>query len=97
MSRMVIRPAEIITKTKYDKIDIKDAFIIIGSAGIGFLFTLSKQFVFSYLEFPFVLAFPITLYILLSPSEIPKKKTYQIAKIVLLKDRKTYRPIKRPK
>lgn len=94
MRKEVARPKEAITNIKQGKFDMKDVLIIIASVFVGII---SQYLVPEILVILYVLAYPLTLYILFSPSDIPNKKNYQVAIQVLLKDRKVYHAINAPK
>lgn len=91
MRKIIDVPKEIQTDPKWQKLTVKDGFIIIASAGLGFI---TKGIVHPYLSYFYVALFPVTLYFLLLPSvDVPKKKNYQTILAVLRKDRKTYRSV----
>lgn len=94
MSKSVARPKEAITNIKQGKFDFKDVLFIVGSPFIGMI---SQYLVPELIKIPYILAYPVTLYLLLSPSDIHGKKNYQVAIQVLLKDRKNYHSINPPK
>lgn len=94
MRKEVARPKEAITDIKQGKFDMKDVLMIIASPFLGIL---SQNFITEFLRIPYVMAFPITLYLLFLPSGIHAKKNYQVALQVLLKDRKIYHAITLPK
>ncbi|EOI51498.1 hypothetical protein [Enterococcus gilvus] len=87
MRREVARPKEAVTEIKQGKLDLADVLIIMGSAIVGFL---TKFLVPEILEVVYVLAYPISLYFLLSPSDVPNKKTYQVVIQLFFKDNRTY-------
>lgn len=90
MRREIARPKEAIVKIKQGKFDMLDVFIILGSAGIGLV---TKHFVPMLLQIPYIGFYPLAFYLLLSPSDVPNKKNYQVALQLLLKDRKVYHAI----
>lgn len=94
MRRTVARPKEAVTEIKQGKLDMPDVMIILGSAFPGYL---TKALVPEIFEFVYVLAFPVSLYFLLSPSEVPEKKNYQVILQLAFKDGGTYPAIPRPK
>ena len=93
MRREIARPTETVTTIKQGNFELKDWLFILGSAAIGFF---SKFLVAGIFEVGYVLAYPISFYFLLSPSDIPNKKNYQVALQVLLKDSNTYHAINPP-
>ncbi|OTO77414.1 MULTISPECIES: hypothetical protein [unclassified Enterococcus] len=93
MRREVARPKEAITNIKQGRFDFKDVLFIVGSPFIGML---SQYLVPEILNIPYILAYPVIFYLLLSPSDIHGKKNYQVAIQVLLKDRKVYHSITPP-
>jgi hypothetical protein len=90
MRKEVARPKEALTNIKHGKFDMKDVLMIMASSILGFL---SQIFIPEVLRVPYIMSFPITLYLLFSPSGIHAKKNYQVALQVLLKDRKIYHAI----
>lgn len=90
MRKEVARPKEAITNVKQGKFDMKDVLMIVASPFLGIL---SQNFIPEILRIPYVIAFPVSLYLLFSPSGIHAKKNYQVALQVLLKDRKIYHAI----
>lgn len=94
MVKEIARPKEAITNIKQGKFDFKDVLFIVGSPFIGMI---SQYLVPELLKVPYILSYPVILYLLLSPSDIHNKKNYQVAVQVLLKDRKIYHSINPPK
>ncbi|HAB8811057.1 TPA_asm: hypothetical protein GYS95_12455 [Listeria monocytogenes] len=90
--RKIIRvPSEVNAKQKWEKLQVKDGFIILGSIGIGFLISLILPLP-QILRISFAASFPIILYFLLLPnSEVPQKKNYQVMLTVLRKRHVVYR------
>ena len=90
MRKTIERPKEAITKVKTGKLDMKDVFIIFAAWGFGYL---TKVFVAPIIEIGYVIAYPISMYLLLSPSNVPAKKNIKL----FLKDKTTYHSILPPK
>lgn len=91
MRRSLRVPEEIQASAKWSKLTVLDGIIIIASLGVGWI---TKWIVLPILEVPYVALFPISLYVLLLPSSnVPHKKNYQTAMIVLKKDRKVYKSL----
>jgi len=94
MRKTIERPKEAITKIKTGRMDMKDIFIIFVAWGFGYL---TKFFVAPIVEIGYVFAYPISFYLLLSPSTVPGKKNIQVIIQLFLKDRATYHAILPPK
>ncbi|EKQ3607624.1 hypothetical protein HRF14_10815 [Enterococcus faecalis] len=90
MRKTIERPKEAITKVKTGKLDMKDVFIIFAVWGFGYL---TKVFVAPIIEIGYVIAYPISMYLLLSPSNVPAKKNIQVVIQLFLKDKTTYHSI----
>ncbi|MBC1917054.1 hypothetical protein [Listeria seeligeri] len=91
-ARKVIRvPSEVNAKQKWEKLQVKDGFIILGSIGIGFIISLILPLP-QIIRIIFVASFPVMLYFLLLPNaEVPQKKNYQVMLTVLRKRHVVYR------
>ena len=89
MRKTIERPKEAITKVKTGKL-----FIIFAAWGFGYL---TKVFVAPIIEIGYVIAYPISMYLLLSPSNVPAKKNIQVVIQLFLKDKTTYHSILPPK
>ena len=94
MRKTIERPKEAITKVKTGKLDMKDVFIIFAAWGFGYL---TKVLVAPIIEIGYVIAYPISMYLLLSPSNVPAKKNIQVVIQLFLKDKTTYHSILPPK
>ncbi|MEK4448628.1 DUF5592 family protein [Bacillus sp. FSL M8-0052] len=76
-------------KTQWSKLTVVDGFMIIGSLGIGFFL---KWIVYPDLQFPFMAFIALaTTYFLWPSIDSPNKKNYQMAWLVIRKDRRTYK------
>lgn len=82
MRKTIERPKEAITKVKTGKLDMKDVFIIFAAWGFGYL---TKIFVAPIIEIGYVIAYPISMYLLLSPSNVPAKKKYSSGHSIIFK------------
>lgn len=93
MRQVVERPKEAITRIKTGKMDMKDMFIIFATWGFGYI---TKGLVAPVIEIGYVFAYPVSMYFLLSPSNVPGKKNIQVILQLFFKDRKTYHSILPP-
>lgn len=90
MRKSVSIPSEVNAKEKWEKLDVKDGFIIIGSIGVGFLISMVLPLP-QLLQTVFVALFPVTTWLGVYPNqEVPKKKNYQVVFAVLRKRRVVY-------
>ncbi|MBW7636334.1 MULTISPECIES: DUF5592 family protein [Bacillus subtilis group] len=76
-------------KTQWTKLTVVDGFMIIGSLGVGYVL---KGIVYPLFQFPFMAFIALaTTYFLWPSIDSPNKKNYQVAWLVIKKDRRTYK------
>lgn len=94
MRRNIHAPETVQATIKFDKITLKDAFYVIASIGVGFM---TKSFVYPWLSYVYIAAFPVVSYVLLLPSkDSPQKKNVQTILTVIFKDRGVYKALEKP-
>ncbi|EHQ9040767.1 hypothetical protein KI121_002112 [Enterococcus faecalis] len=95
MRRQIAVPKRLIEKEKYNrKLSMKDVIICILSIPLGYLISTFFVGVFQVI---FLLFFPLTVYFLISPSEVHEKKNFQVILRAFYKTRGVYHSIKAPK
>ncbi|RXN54231.1 hypothetical protein CYQ48_13060 [Enterococcus faecalis] len=95
MRRQIPVPKRLIEKEKYNqKLSLKDALLAVLAIPFGFL--LSTFFVGIFKVIVLIL-FPVTVYFLISPSEVHNKKNFQVILRAFYKTRGGYHPIHPPK
>lgn len=95
MRRQIAVPKRLIEKEKYNrKLSMKDVIICILSIPLGYL---TSTFFVGVFQVIFLLFFPLTVYFLISPSEVHEKKNFQVILRAFYKTRGVYHSIKAPK
>ena len=95
MRRQIAVPKRLIEKEKYNrKLSMKDVIICILSIPLGYLISTFFVGVFQGI---FLLFFPLTVYFLISQSELHEKKNFQVILRAFYKTRGVYHSIKAPK
>jgi DNA-binding XRE family transcriptional regulator len=95
MRRQIAVPKRLIEKEKYNqKLSMKDVIICVLSIPLGYLISTFFVGIFQGI---FLVMFPLTVYFLISPSEVYEKKNFQVIFRAFYKTRGVYHPIHAPK